>query len=65
MINMNKCIISNHSNVLNIFKTQINVFNLIANVQQPFKEKKPTSNSIVDLFYSGVEFFTQNNLTFL
>jgi hypothetical protein len=60
---MNRCITSNHSNVLNIFETQINVINVIANVQQPFKEKKPTSNSIVDLFYSGVSY--QTNLTFL
>jgi hypothetical protein len=38
MTTMNKYVISNQSNLLNIYKSQKNVVNLIKNLHQPFKK---------------------------
>jgi hypothetical protein len=55
MIAKNKHVISKHSNVLSIYKTQRNATDLIQNVHQPSKKrKKSTTNSNVDFFCNRV-----------
>jgi hypothetical protein len=57
MIAMNKHVISKHSNMLSIYKTQRNATNLIPNVHQPSrKRKKSTTNSIVGFFCNRVPY---------
>jgi len=57
MIAKNKHVISKHSNVLSLYKTQRNATNLIPNVHQPSsKRKKSTTNSIVDFFCNRIPY---------
>jgi hypothetical protein len=48
--------------MLNIYKTQRNVANLITNVHQPSKKRKPIANSITNFLNNGVPYKESNHL---